>query len=139
MLHINKGERMNKVKRTAVAGVAGLALAAGLSACTDADVVNENISKDADNFKIPRRVVFYNGITDTYILTVEGYCQIEPGDPNNFRVTCKVGKDQYIRDVLGRSDNVTYFVEQMDPATVSADHYKVVFKPSAIVPNFEVR
>lgn len=134
-----------KVKRA----IALLALAAtaslGTVACTsDADVVNENLSKDADNFKIPRRVVFYNGITDTYILTVEGYCQIEPGDPNNFRVTCKVGKDkdgndQFIRDTLGRSDNVTYFVEQMNPTTVSKDHYKVVFKPSTLIPNFEVR
>lgn len=125
--------------------MAALAIA-GLTACTEADsnVVNDNLTKDADNFKIPRRVVFYNGITDTYILTVEGYCQIEPGDPNNFRVTCKVGKDSngqdtFIRDTLGRSDNVTYFVEQLNPATVSATHYKVVFKPSTLIPNFEVR
>jgi len=59
-------------------------------------------------------------------------------------VTCKVGtdskgEDQFIRDTLGRSDNVTYFVEQMDPATVSKDHYKVVFKPSTLIPNFEKR
>ncbi len=129
-----------KIKQVIVAGALALAtLVAGTACTSDADVVNENLSKDADNFKIPRRVVFYNGITDTYILTVEGYCQIEPGDPNNFRVTCKVGPDEYIRDTLGRSDNVTYFVEQMNPATVSAKHYKVVFKPSTLIPNFEVR
>lgn len=134
-----------KIKRSIAVLAVALVASLGATACTsDADVVNENLSKEADNFKIPRRVVFYNGITDTYILTVEGYCQIEPGDPNNFRVTCKVGEDakgnaQYIRDTLGRSDNVTYFVEQLNPATVSANHYKVVFKPSTLIPNFEVR
>jgi hypothetical protein len=132
------------IRNAIVAGVLGVATLGTVACTSDADVVNENLSKDADNFKIPRRVVFYNGITDTYILTVEGYCQIEPGDPNNFRVTCKVGKDangqdQFIRDTLGRSDNVTYFVEQLNPTTVSKDHYKVVFKPSVLIPNFEVR
>lgn len=131
---------MQNTKKAIASVLIGLAALTGLSACdNDSDVVNKNISTDADNFKIPRRVIFYNGITDTYILSVEGYCQIEPGDPNNFRVTCKTGKDQYIRDTLGRSDNVTYFVEQLDPATVSATHYKVVFKPSTLIPNFEVR
>lgn len=122
--------------------VAGIGLVAGLctlSACgSDADVVNENLTKDADNFKIPRRVIFYNGITGDYILTIEGYCSIDPTDANNFRVTCKTNGG-YIRDSLGRSDNVTYFVEQMAPASVSKDHYKVVFKPSVLIPSIEVR
>jgi predicted small secreted protein len=46
-----------------------------LAGCSnDADVVNRNISTDADNFKIPRRITFINGITDQYLLTIEGYC-----------------------------------------------------------------
>ena len=35
-------------------------------ACSDdAEVASRNISKAADNFEIDRRIVFYNGITDT--------------------------------------------------------------------------
>lgn len=55
---------------------AAIALALGLSACDDAEVASENISKAADNFEIQRRVVFFNGITDTYLLTIEGLCSI---------------------------------------------------------------
>ncbi len=125
---------MNKTLRTlAVIAVAGLALA-GCS--TDAEVVNDNISKDADNFKILRRIVFYNGITDKYVLQVEGYCSVQPGAP--MTVTCKVG-DGYKRHYLSQADNVTWFAEQVDAANVSSKHYKVIFKPSEIVPVGEVR
>jgi hypothetical protein len=42
-----------------------------LTGCTDADTVSYNLSKDADYFKVNRRIVFYNGITADYMLTIE--------------------------------------------------------------------
>lgn len=108
--------------------------------CSDADVVSNNISKDADYFKINRRVVFYNGITGEYMLTIEGKCSLGNDDPaNKLTVTCKIGEDKYKKHFLGLSDNVTYFVEQIDPADVSEYHYKVVFKPSVIVPDIDIK
>lgn len=121
------------------AGLAGMALIAGLSACsTDADVVNENITQEADNFKVPRRITFINGITDSYLLTVEGYCQVETGNPAALTVTC-AREGGYIRNYLGRSDNVTWIIEQLNPAKVSPDFYQVTFKPSTIIPDPELR
>ena len=36
-----------------------------LTACaSDADVASQNLSQAAEQFEIPRRVVFYNGITE---------------------------------------------------------------------------
>ena len=35
--------------------------------CTDAQVASRNLSKAADQFEINRRVVFFNGITDSYL------------------------------------------------------------------------
>jgi hypothetical protein len=119
--------------------LASLALAIGLTGCTDdSDVVSSNLSKAADNFEIPRRVVFFNGITDTYLLTVEGACSITD-EGNQLEVTCKTGKDEYKKHFLGLSDNVTYFVEQLEGANVSKDHYRVTFKPSVIVPDIDLR
>lgn len=118
-----------------------VALAAGgaLAACsTDASVVNENLSKDADNFKVNRRVVFYNAILDKYILVVEGFCSVDPGDGNRMTVTCKVG-NEYKRNALGKSDNVLWWYEQLDASGVSPNHYKVIFKPETIVPQPELR
>lgn len=125
-------------KRVAALIAAGLvALTAACS--SDSDVVSENLSKDADNFKVNRRIVFYNGITGEYMLVIEGFCSVQPDDANRLAVTCKTGKDAYKKHFLGKSDNVTWFAEQIDAANVSANHYKVIFKPSAIIPEPEVR
>ena len=58
-----------------------------------------------------RRVVFLNGITDTYLLSIEGLCSVED-QSKQLEVTCKVGEREYKKHFLGLSDNVTYFAEQ---------------------------
>jgi len=107
---------------------------------TDADVVSNNLSKAADQFQVLRRVVFYNGITETYMLTIEGYCSLGNYDSaGSLTVTCKVNNTpEYKKHFLGLSDNVTYFVEQLEGANVSADHYKVIWKPTVIIPDIDV-
>ncbi|MNH86355.1 hypothetical protein D3C73_388110 [compost metagenome] len=118
-----------------------LSLAVTLTACTDADVASSNLSKAADNFEINRRIVFYNGITDKYLLTIEGRCSLGNADNRDqqLTVTCKVGDDQYKKSFLGLSDNVTYFAEQLEPSSVSTYNYRVTFKPQAIVPDIDLR
>ena len=122
-----------------------LALLIGLvfSACsTDADVASSNLSKAAEQFEIQRRIVFFNGITDTYLMTVEGRCSIESGGhtgvAGSLEVTCKIGPNQYKKHFLGLSDNVSYFVEQIAAADVSEYRYRVIFKPETIVPSIDL-
>lgn len=119
-----------------------LALAAlGLVACErDADIASRNLSQAADMFEIQRRVVFYNGITGEYILTIEGLCSLGNYDKDGeLSVTCKTGPSAYKKHFLGLSDNVTFFAEQIDAASVSVYHYRVIFKPASIVPNIDVK
>ncbi len=112
----------------------------GLTSCDDASVASANLSKEADMFRIYRRVIFYNGITDKYIMSVEGYCSIDVDSMDNqLELTVKNENGTFMKHYLGLSDNVTYFVEQIDPAYVSDGRYKVVFKPSAILPQIEVK
>lgn len=109
------------------------------SACSDdADVASDNLSKAADNFEIVRRIVFYNGITGVYMLVIEGRCSIED-EGNQLEVTCKTGRDAFKKHFLGLSDNVTYFAEQIEDANVSVDHYRVSFKPEALIPDIQKR
>ncbi|MFC9873152.1 beta-sandwich lipoprotein [Nocardia salmonicida] len=124
----------NKLIAAAAALSAGVIAVTGCS--SDADVVSKNLSKESDQFKIDRRVVFFNGITDKYLLSIEGKCSIKD-ENNQLEVTCKTGDDEYKKHFLGLSDNVSYFVEQLEGAEVSRYHYKVIFKPETIIPDVD--
>jgi len=111
-----------------------------LTGCSEADVASENTSKAADQFQVVRRIVFYNGITGDYILVIEGLCSLGNNDPaGSLSVICKTSATEYKKHFLGLSDNVTYFAEQLEPAQVNAYHYKVIFKPSVIVPDIDLQ
>jgi hypothetical protein len=128
------------IKKLLLACVLALGLGVTLTACNDADVASRNISKAADNFEIQRRVVFYNGITDTYVLTIEGLCSLGNFDAaGQVTVTCKTGPNAYKKHFLYLSDNVTAFSEQLDAAAVSVYHYRVTFKPQTIIPDIDFR
>lgn len=111
-----------------------------LSGCSsDADIASYNLSKSADQFQVDRRIVFYNGITGEYMLTIEGRCSLGNNDPvRQLSVTCKTGSDSYKKHFLGLSDNVTYFAEQIEDKGVSVYHYKVLFKPASIIPDIDL-
>jgi len=116
-----------------------LAFALSLGACAnDADIASNNLSQDADNFRINRRIVFYNGITNDYMLTIEGLCSQQQSE-KKLAVTCKVGEGQFKKHYLGLSDNVTYFSEQIEPAKVGVYFYRITFKPTSILPSIELR
>lgn len=113
----------------------------GFTGCEDdADIASRNLSKAADNFEIDRRIVFYNGITDSYMLTIEGRCAITADSRSSqLEVTCRVSDREYAKHFLGLSDNVTYFAEQLETADVSVYHHRITFKPQSIVPDVDFR
>jgi len=129
-------------RKTIAAALVVTAAAASLTACSsDADMASKNLAKSAEMFEVPRRVVFFNGITDKYLLTVEGYCSVETAEGSlagALEVTCKTGPGQFKKDMLGLSDNVSYFVEQLEPVHVSEYHYRVIFRPEEIVPDINL-
>jgi hypothetical protein len=108
--------------------------------CRAADVASENASKAADNFEVTRRIVFYNGITGEYILTIEGLCSLGNYDASgSLSVICKTSPTEYKKHYLGLSDNVTYFAEQIDSIPLDVYHYRVIFRPSVIIPDVEIQ
>lgn len=129
---------MNIIKKVAAVTVVGLVGVTGVGCASDADVASTNLSTAADNFEINRRVVFLNVETGNYELEIQGRCSIED-DGNQLEVTCKVAENQYKKHFLGKAQDFTYFAEQLDPADVSAYHYRVIFKPQTIVPAPELK
>lgn len=131
---------MKRMGKIVAATMMAATLALGATACTedDADVASHNVSKAADNFEVNRRIVFFNGITDKYLLEIKGACSIE-AEERQLEVICKTGKDEYVKEFLGLSDNVSYFVEQGEPVKASAYHYRKTYKPQSIIPDVDFR
>lgn len=139
--------KVRKVVLSILAIMVAGTLMLGVTACgqSKADVAAHNLSQEAEAFKIPRRIIFINGITDKYLATVTGYCSVETANSalgGSLEVTCQTGRDKngnllYKKDYFGLSDNVTYMVEQLDPVNVSVDHYTVLFRPQTIVPDID--
>lgn len=122
-----------KLKYTVLAFVLALA-----SCSEESDVASFNVSAAAHNFEVNRRAIFYNGITGEYILTIEGLLSVtENGD--RLEVIVKTGPKIYKKHYLGLSDNVTYFVEQLEPVAADPFHYRVFFRPTTIIPDIEVQ
>lgn len=128
------------VKNICVAAAIAILSSTAIVGCSDADVASSNLKKAANNFEINRRIVFYNTMNGEYMLVVEGLCSIgSASETKAVAVTCKTGPNEYKKNFLGLSDNVTYFAEQIAPSKVDVYHYHVTFKPSVIIPVIEAK
>jgi hypothetical protein len=126
--------------RTRVVAVALALAGVPLVGCTSAaDTANENLSKAAENFEVPRRITGINGITDQVLFTVEGFCSIE-NDGKKLDVLCLVDRaaGTVERTTLGLSDNVTYVSTQTGGTDVDLFRPRVIFRPETIIPNFDL-
>lgn len=120
--------------------VAVLSFGLLITGCSrEAQVASSNLSHAADNFQLDRRIVFYNGITGDYILTIEGKCSFDAVSERKVDVTCKVGDKEFKKHSLGISDNVRYFSEQLTSKGVSVYQYKVDFRPTTIIPDVDLK
>ncbi len=111
-----------------------------LAGCDDAEVVSHNISKDADNFKVQRKVTFINTVTDEVLYTVEGnFAIVADTADNQLEITAKTGEDTYQKHFLGLSPTTVYIVEQTEWVEANKYNFKITIKPSAVIPEVEVR
>ena len=132
-------EREITLKRY-VAVLIGLVMVFLTGCVSQADTVSKNLSTAAEEFEISRRIVMFNGITDNYLLSIEGRCSIEvDAADNQLEVTCKVGKDAFEKHFLGLSDNVSYLVEQLKPVDANEFRTRVVFRPETILPDVDLK
>ena len=112
-----------------------------LSGCTnDTDVASHNISEDADNFKVQRKVTFINTITNEVLYTVEGNFSIKAdSEDNQLEITAKTGEDQFQKHFLGLSPTTVYIVEQLEWQETNKYQFKITIKPSTVVPEINIR
>lgn len=119
-----------KKKLVLILAIVVLAMASltGCSLEDEADVASYNISKEADNFNVYRKVTVLNNQSDMTMLEFEGWCSINKDNTDNqLEITYVVGNDTYYKDFIGLNDRTTYVVTQLDGSNVDKYHYEWLY------------
>ena len=104
------------------------------SGCTEADRVSQNVSQQADNFNVTRRLAVINARTDKPIFELIGNFSLRNNTTNELVVICEVAPGQYKKHFIYLNEWTLYVVEDVSGAYVSQYHYEVNFLPEMIVP-----
>lgn len=88
------------MKKRLLTFAAAVFVAVSMTACSTANTVNYNLSKEANEFNIYRRITVTNARTDTVMLQAEGYMSLSNDDADELVVTIKTGDDQYYKDYI---------------------------------------
>lgn len=117
--------------------IAGM-MAVGTTGCSTAHTVNHNLSKEANEFNVYRKITVTNARTDTIMLQAEGYMSLNNNSNNELVITIKTGKDQYYKDYIYLNDWTCYVMEQTEPKGTDKYHYELVFYPERIIPSVDI-
>lgn len=104
-----------------------------LTACTEADRVNSNLSKQADYFECERKITVYNARTDKIVLEAEGYMSISNNGYSELVVTVKTGPNEYKKNYIYLNEYTIYVVEDITGTHTDPYHYKMYFHTEPLV------
>lgn len=104
-------------------------LCAFLAGCTEVDQVSNNISKEADNFNVTRKLTVLNARTDTILLELTGTFSLQNNSENELEVIIETAEGKYQKDLVYLNDYTMYVVEDISGADVDKYHYEINFLP----------
>ena len=120
-------KKMNKNVMALLA--AFVLLCAFLTGCTEVDQVSNNISKEADNFNVTRKLTVLNARTDTILLELTGTFSLQNNSENELEVIIETAEGKYQKDLVYLNDYTMYVVEDISGADVDKYHYEINFLP----------
>lgn len=99
-----------------------------LAACTQADKVSYNLSEEADNFNVVRKVTVINAITNDIIFEMSGKMSITADtEDNQLEIVVENVEGDYQKKIIGLSNNVSYVVEDVTSKDVDKYKYTIDF------------
>lgn len=100
-----------------------------LTGCTEVDQVSSNISKEADNFNVTRKLTVLNARTDTILLELTGTFSLQNNSENELEVIIETAEGKYQKDLVYLNDYTMYVVEDISGSDVDKYHYEINFLP----------
>lgn len=111
-----------------------LTMSVPMIGCREAKRVSYNVSKEADNFNVIRRLAVINSRTDKVEFEIIGNFSLQTEKENQICVVCETGKNEYKKHIVGLNDETMYVIEDLYGAEVDKYKYEVNYLPEMIQP-----
>ena len=115
--------------------ILALVLCVGLFAgCRQSERVSYNLSQQADNFNVTRRLAVINARSDEPVFELIGNFSISTNINNELEITVESEKGVFKKHFVYLNEWTIYVVEDVSGAYVDPYHYEVNFLPEMINP-----
>ena len=118
-----------QIKKRVVALIGAMLVTFSAMGCTEADQVSRNISKEADNFNVTRKLTVLNARTDTVLLELTGTFALGNSSANELEVIIETDEGKYQKDYVYLNEYTMYVVEDISGSSVDKYHYEINFLP----------
>lgn len=125
---------MKKFLKTALLLLMVLIVVFSILGCTEAQRVSRNVSQQADNFNVQRRVTVINTRTDKPELEIIGNLSVQNDGTGDVDLIVEVAPNVYKKHFVHLNEWTIYVVEDISGAYVDKYHYEVNFLPEMIIP-----
>lgn len=103
-----------------------------LTGCSQSYRVSKNISQEANNFNVVRRITVINARTDTVLLQLTGTFSLRNNSDNELEVICELEDGKYQKHYVYLNEYTLYVVEDLSGSNVSKYSYELNFLPEMI-------
>lgn len=105
-----------------------------MTACErESSRVSYNVSYEADNFNVVRRVAVINTVDGTPLFECIGRISLDTDNPNKLVIIAEVAEGKYKKHIIGLNDATTmYVVEDINGTGVSKWAYEVNYNPKQL-------
>ena len=115
-----------------ILGLGVLFVVLTLTGCSQSYRVSENISQEANNFNVVRRITVINARTDTVLLQLTGTFSLKNNSNNELEVICELEDGKYQKHYVYLNEYTLYVVEDLSGSNVSKYSYELNFLPEMI-------
>lgn len=125
--------------RKKIVGIIALLIVSAfcLTACSEADRVESNLTKEADNFNVVRQLTVINCIQGDVLFQMTGKMSITADvEDNQLEIIVENDDGNYTKHFVGLSNNVTYTIEDLNLGANDVEKYKYTlnFNPEMWLP-----
>lgn len=115
------------------AALAAAVLAFGVCGCHEVDRVSHNVSVEADNFNVERRITVFNVRTDRVLWQMTGTFSVKSSD-GDLDIIVELPDHTYAKHFFDLNEWTTYIIEDLSGANVPKYSYELNFLPETLVP-----